>query len=607
MSDALRITDTFPGFSRDEWVAAVEKALKGKPVSKLTTKTVDGLEVEPMYHRAKGKEPLAMRADNTPWAVGQRVDNPDPVKANKQALEDLNNGSNMLVIPFSGCASARGYGIAADKDAIAKALDGVLIDIVSLRLEGAGQAAFVDYLEEKGVAPGGLCLSFGFDPLGNFASTGGVATGWAAELAETIRGLQDKGFKGPFITVDGRPYHDAGASDAQELGAVVGTIVTYVKALEENGFDTEEAFGLIDVTLSVSADQFGSISKLRALRKLWANLLDAAGVAFKALGVHAETSFAMATRLDPWVNTLRVSTAGFAAGVGGANSVCILPHTIAIGLPNALGRRIVRNLQVMLIEESNLYRVTDPAAGSGYVEDLTDQYGGAAWALFQEIFKAGGIDAALKAGLVQEVIAKSNETRNALIAKRKEALTGSSAFPNILEGDVAVDEAERTELAAAPEGEACEPLAVFRYAMPFEALRDAAKAAGEPTVFFAQLGKIAEFTARATWAKNFFEAGGIKSLSDQNFLEPGELGAAFKASGAKIACLVAADARYEEMGEEVAKELKEAGVDMLWLAGRPADIMEKLSAAGVEAYCFEGCDVLGELQNIHARLGIAQA
>ena len=614
MSDALRISDTFPGFSRDQWIAAVEKALKGQPISRISTKTVDGIEVEPLYPRAVGSSPLAMRAANAPWAIAQRVDSPDAAKANAAALNDLKNGADMLVLPFAGCASARGFGLAADKATIDKALSDVMLDLISIRLEGGvtgrvAALAFADLVAERGLDPAALAVSFGLDPIGTFASTGKMAPDWterAKAMIESIKALQDKGFKGPFITADGRPYHDAGASDSQELGAVVATIVAYVRALEKAGFDTADAFGMIDVTLSVSANQFGSIAKLRSMRQLWANLLDASGVPFRPLTIHAETSFAMTTRLDPWVNTLRVSTAGFAAGVGGANSVCILPHTVAIGLPDDLARRIVRNLQVMLIEESNLYRVTDPAAGSGYVESLTTDLGAHAWELFQAIESAGGVVEALKSGLVQDAIAKSNETRNALIAKRKLALTGSSAFPNILEGDVDVEEATPIPLAVSTEaGESCAPLTVIRYSMPFEALRDAAKAAGEPTIFFAQLGRIAEFTARATWAKNFFEAGGIKTLAEETFMEPGAIGETFKASGARITCLVAADARYEEMGEAVASELKAAGAEMVWLAGRPKDIMDALSTAGVDAFCFEGCNVLGELKTIHEKLGIA--
>ena len=427
MSEALRITETFPGYSREDWVAVVEKALKGQPLTRISAKTVDGIDINPIYERAKGKAPLAMRTANSPWGLCQRVDHPDAVKANEQILTDLENGANMLCIPFAGCASARGFGVTADKDQLIRILEDVQLHHTAVRLEGGvtgrvAAAAFADAMEHKGQKPADLNVSFGLDPIGTFASTGIMAPDWAGRadaMIQTIKELKAKGYKGPFINVDGRPYHDAGATEAQELGAVVATIVAYWRALEEAGFEAAEALGMIDVTLPVEANQFGSLAKLRAMRQLWANLLNAAGLDFIPLTIHAETSWAMMTRLDPWVNILRVTTAAFAAGVGGADSICILPHTLAIGLPDDLARRIARNLQTMLIEESNLYRVTDPAAGSGYVESLTEEIGSMAWALFQSIEKSGGMVEALKAGLLIDEIAKSNETRAKLIATRK--------------------------------------------------------------------------------------------------------------------------------------------------------------------------------------------
>jgi len=305
------------------------------------------------------------------------------------------------------------------------------------------------------------------------------------------------------------------------------------------------------------------------------------------------------------VNILRVTTATFAAGVGGADSVCILPHTLAVGLPDGLSRRITRNLQTMLLEESNLYRVTDPAAGSGFVESLTDESGAKAWALFQTIEAKGGMTEALKSGLILEEIAKSNDVRNGLIAKRRDALTGASAFPDINEADADVlDVAPLPAPDLAKEGLTCTPLKAVRLSQPYEDLRDAAKAAGTPTVFFANLGRIADYTARATWAKNFFEAGGVKALSDEGFTEADKAADAYKASGASIAAIVGPDGLYEENGEAVAKALKETGAKMVFIAGRPKDLMEALSAAGVDAYAFEGCDVLAELNKIHGVLGI---
>ncbi len=614
MSDALRIKQTFPGFSRGDWRAVAEKALKGQPLSRISTMTVDGTEIDPIYERAEGKAPLAMRASQKTWSVGQRVDHPDAAKANEQALIDLSNGTDMLVLPFAGCASARGFGLSADKDSLAKALDEVMLDLIKLRLEGGvtgrvAAAAFAEVVAERGLTASELDVSFGLDPIGTFASTGIMAPDWpgrAGAMIDTIKDLKAKGFEGPFITVDGRPYHDAGATDAQELGAVLATILAYWRALEEEGFDADEALSMFDVTLSVEANQFSSLAKVRAMRHLWARLLDASGVGFTPLTIHAETSWAMMTRLDPWVNILRVTTASFAAGVGGADSVCILPHTAALGLPDGLARRISRNLQTMLLEESNLYRVTDPAAGSGFVEDLTTETGQKAWSLFQSIEAAGGMIEALQKGSVQQAIASSNNTRDKLVATRKAALTGASAFPDIAEADVAVlDVAPVAAAEQAKDGIRCDALAPVRLAEPFEALRDAAKAAGEPSIFFANLGRIADYTARSTWAKNFFEAGGVKALSDAGYTDAGEAAAAFKASGAQVACVVGPDGLYEEHGEAMAKALREAGAKLVYIAGRPKALMETLSAAGVDAYAFESCDVLIELAKIHETLGIA--
>jgi methylmalonyl-CoA mutase len=277
-----------------------------------------------------------------------------------------------------------------------------------------------------------------------------------------------------------------------------------------------------------------------------------------------------------------------------------------LGLPDGFARRIARNLQTLLLEESNLYKVTDPAAGSGFVESLTTEIAQQAWSLFQSVEKAGGMITSLEAGLIAGWVEEAKEGRAKLLASRKNALTGASAFPDIHEEAVEV-EAVATVPAPelAKEGIHCPALKPQRLAEPYEALREAARAAGEaPSVFFANMGRIADYTARATWAKNFFEAGGVAALSDQGFDNAEAAVEAFKDSKAEITCLVGSDALYEEMGADFAKALKEAGAKMVYLAGRPKDLMDALSAAGVDAFAFEGCDVLAELSKIHAELGI---
>lgn len=187
MSEALRISDTFAASSKEDWQAVAEKALKGAPLSRIATKTADGIEVDPIYVRSEGKAPLAMRAAQAPWDVCQKVDHPDAGKANEQALIDLNNGTNMLSLPLAGSAAARGFGIKADKETLAKIFDEVLIDLIKIRFEGAvtgrtSGEAFAGLVADRGLDASKLDVAFGLDPIGTFAFSGTMAPNWAENL-----------------------------------------------------------------------------------------------------------------------------------------------------------------------------------------------------------------------------------------------------------------------------------------------------------------------------------------------------------------------------------------------------------------------------------------
>src|SRR5262249_22483843 len=231
----------------------------------------------------------------------------------------------------------------------------------------------------------------------------------------------------------------------------------------------------------------------------------------------------MMTRRDPDVNMLRTTMAVAAAGLGGADSITVLPHTAALGLPDPSARRIARNTQLILLEESNLAKVADPAAGSDALEDITSQMCAAAWSLFQEIEAAGGAWAALERGLIQGKIAAVRAQREAAVARRKDALTGTSEFPDVHEAASAVlGVAQVTAPKEAAAAVRIEPLPRIRLAAPFEALRDAsdrmlAETGARPKVFLANLGPLSAFIARATFARNFFEAGGIEALTNDGF------------------------------------------------------------------------------------------
>jgi methylmalonyl-CoA mutase len=307
---------------------------------------------------------------------------------------------------------------------------------------------------------------------------------------------------------------------------------------------------------------------------------------------------------------LRTTIAAFSAGIGGADAVAVLPFTSAIGLPDRFARRVARNAQLLLLEESNIARVADPAAGSGGIEDLTEKLCRATWALFQEIEAAGGAPAALERGLIQDEIAKVRTEHETATAHRKDVLTGTSDFPNLSEAPVQVLNAKPVPIGPPVANVKYPALVPVRLAEPYEHLRDAsdrmlAKTGARPKVFLANLGALAEFTARASFAKTFFEAGGVEATANDGFKSRDEMIAAFKASGAKLVCLCSTDAIYEREAADAAKALAQAGAAHIYLAGRPKDA-DALKAAGVGTFIFAGCDVLATLNASHNILGIRE-
>jgi methylmalonyl-CoA mutase len=613
-TDDLPLAADFPPASHDDWRKLVDGVLKGAPFEKLVGKTYDGIKIEPIYPRANGASPIAGRTAAMPWAVMQRIDHPDRAKANAQALHDLENGATGLTLVFAGANGAHGFGLEPTAEAIEKVLDGIVMDAgisIELQISRPSRMAAIhlaEHLKRKRVALGACDIRFGLDPIGACAVLGSSPYSWpeiAAALTGAIKGLAAMGFAGPFAVADGRVIHDAGGSEAQELAFVLASGVAYLRALEGAGVALEDAQSMIYARLSADADQFLTMAKFRALRLLWGRVEQACGLSPKPVFIAAETAWRMLTQRDPYVNMLRATIATFAAGVAGANAVTVLPHTLALGLPDAFARRVARNTQLILLEESNLAKVSDPAAGSGGVESLTQALCEAAWSLFQELEKAGGAFAALQQNLIQRRVAATRQVHQQNIARRKEVLTGATEFPNLHEADVAVMEAKPIQLP--PDGEAkftCDALEPMRLALPFEHLRDRSdqilKATGKrPQVFLANLGAPADFTARATFARSFFETGGIEAIDGDGFADFAALAAACKASGAALACLCSSDKIYAQQAEAAAQALQNAGAKHIYLAGRPGERETALRGAGVGDFIFAGGDTLTILQQAY--------
>lgn len=357
----LKLASEFPALCRADWMKRVEAVLKGASFEdRLVHSSADGIRLEPLYGQLAG--PRAARAAQVPWTLLQRVDHPDAARASDLALDDLANGATGLVLVSQDAATARGYGL--DPSRLARVLQGVHLHAVALRVEGGASMALAELIAREPIAPERLNVSFA---LGNSAD--------AAELAR-------RGFTGPYMEADGRAWHEQGATEAQELGATLATAVATLRSLETlNDLHLVRSVG---ITLAANQDMFATLAKFRAIRLLWRRVLDAAGLPDAPLRLHAETSWRMMATKDPHTNILRATAAVFGAGLGGADSITVLPFSLAQGLPNAFARRVARNVQNVLAEESNLWRVADPALGAGYIETYTQGLCEAAWKVFQD-------------------------------------------------------------------------------------------------------------------------------------------------------------------------------------------------------------------------------
>lgn len=619
----------FPPADEDAWLAQVDKVLRGKPFESLLSRTDDGITVAPLYTRAAapgaldeagfpGADPFTRGAHAAPrphgaWDIRSRVDHPDPTEANRRALQDLERGVTSLTVRWDSGTD------------LAAVLDGVHLELAPIHLDAgvdaaAAAAALEALWEQRGLDPSQRAGGDGWDPVGVLAGRGGdpgAVRDSIAAMAEAAARTAAERRNVRAVTIDATPVVEAGGSEGQELAHLLSTGAAYLRAMAAAGMDVDAACGQIEVVLAADADFFATVAKLRAARRLWSAMTAACGASepARAMALHVRTARRMLTVRDPWVNLLRVTAATFAAGIGGADGItaatydALLADSAATGGGNSedLGRRMARNTQLLLQEESNLGRVLDPAGGSWFVESLTDELADVAWKLFGELEADGGMPGVLVDGSLAARVATVRDARLADVARRRRPLTGVSEFPNL---------GEERRAAAAPEptdgpGPLLPPI---RWAERFEALRDASDAhldaTGErPSVFLVNLGPVAEHTARATFARNLFEAGGIAAVTSERggttgFADAAEAVEDVKAAGARVACLCSSDDRYAQQSTEVAAALKAAGVELVLLAGAPGDRREAEAAAGVDRWIHVGVDVLEVLEELHAVLGV---
>jgi methylmalonyl-CoA mutase len=493
---------------------------------RLARTTLDGIQVTPL---GTPEDTGDLTTQGRPGRLGA-WDVRTRARTNDEALDDLAHGATSLWVD-------------ADVDSLAALLDGVLLDLAPVVLATPSAArALVNLARERGQTL--------------HAETNLGASALDEQAVDVARLAVEAGIRG--VVVDATTVHDLGASDAQELGYALAVGTAYLRAAEAAGLATADAFGVLEFRYAATDEQFPTIAKLRAARRLWTRVAEICAEPAAEQRQHAVTSRPMLSRYDPWVNILRATIAVFAAGVGGADAVTVVPFDSPLGVPDTLGRRIARNTSSLLIAESHVAAVIDPAGGAHAVERLTDDLARAGWAEFQRIEESGGVAAALADGSVAARIAEVVARRDEQVARRTRPITGLSEFPQLGE--------------TLPERDADPDVdAVRRYGATFEALRD--EPAARP-VFVATLGTVAEHTARAMFATNLLAAGGIAVESAAGH------------DGQPVVCVCGTDAAYAEHGAEVAAVLRDGGADWVIVAGRPTDWSDDSCALGVDAVAF---------------------
>ena len=612
----LDLAGDFPPADREQWRSLVAAVLAksgvepgdGRPEDALSYRSYDGLTIAPLYTAEDLPDGVGLDAAGVPgeppfvrgstarrsaWDIRQRVSEPDPATANRAVLAELAGGASSIWLQLGSVAG--GPPVAS----LAEVLDGVYLELAPVALEAGAETeaaaeALLRLAGDRGLAPAEIAGTLGADPIGQAARTGTTPDlGMLTRLAESVAGF-------PALlpaTVDATVYSEAGGTDSDELAISIAVGVAYLRALTEAGLGIDAALAQLEFRYAVSADQWSSMAKLRAGRRIWDRVAELCGAAAGSRGQrqHAVTAEVTLTRRDPWVNLLRATVGCFAAAVAGAQAITVAPFDSAAGLPDDFGRRIARNTQAILHDESSLARVLDPGGGSWYLESLTEQLAEAAWAKFTAIERAGGAVAALESGALAGMLEAGWQPRRDNIARRRDPITGVSEFAMPAEAPLS-----RRPHPPRPAG----GLPRLRYAEPFEALRDRSDAqlaatGARPRAFLAAFGPVPAHSGRLAFAANLLAAGGIEAVAGTG--EPDDLVAAFQASGTSLALLCSSDRQYAEQAGPLAARFKAAGAVEVWIAGPPTLVQ---SEAGIDAAVFTGCDAVAALESMLRVLGV---
>lgn len=626
------LADGFDPVPFDEWSDA---ATRGDENLALMTLLENGVEAKWLYtpEDAIAADPSGLPGQapftrgtraGRHWQIRQEQTNPELTKANREILEDLNGGVTEITLRFGD----DGIPI-TNLDQLSEVLDGVYLDLARVALEaGASAPAAAGLLKklwrENGISPDVALGSFRYDPLGTLARTGTLPSSpeQALEAAASLAADTAREWpKAGALAVDTGIYVEAGATAGWELGIAIATGVEYLRAAAAAGLEPADAAAQIEFTLAVGPDQFLEMAKFRAIRRLWARVLEESGVeeAARFSPTYGTTSARMITAVDPWVNMLRATTAAFAAGTGGADGVTVTPFDRMIGQPGDLGRRIARNTQIILQDESSLGRIADPLAGSWYGEELTDEVAKAGWERFREIEREGGALAALRSGLIATTLAGLADEREDDLNHRRRVMTGINEFPLLGDDGTDPQKVDRpigsgdplAELEGAVIGETFSlPALNPRHdSTPFEKMRRSAqeheeKGGDRPQIYLACMGSIASHVNFANWAKSFFEVAGVETVPSGALESNEDQAKTFSDGGFELVAICAGRNQTPEDVADLVVKLRDAGAKYIYMVNSTPELNEAATEAGADELVRNGVNLSEVLTATLGRLGV---
>ncbi|MCR4658917.1 MAG: methylmalonyl-CoA mutase small subunit [Bacteroidales bacterium] len=616
-----KLFSEFPPVPTEKWEEAIIKDLKGADYEKkLVWKTLEGFKVKP-YYRAEDLEGLdyldtnpnqqpytrGKQAERNVWDIRQNITEPDPAKANAIALDAVKRGATSLGLCVKNVASVADMGVL---------LKGLNLNDVKINFCCSSDylqtlQLFVDYTKQAGMDLAKIKGSCDFDMFRYALKHGRFHRGEQADL-EAAKALVEfaksnlPGFR--VLTVHGSFIHNAGSNTVQELGFALAAANEMVARLADLGVSATDVAATLVLQFATGGNYFMEIAKIRAARLLWSKIIEqykpTCDCAYRVF-IATESAIWNKSVYDPYVNMLRTTTETMSAAIAGADSIAVTPFDVAYKDTDDFGYRIARNQQLLLKEESYFDKIVDPAAGSYYIENLTNSIAHYAWDQFLAVENHGGFAKAIREGFVQAEVERTAAQRDSDIATRRTTILGTNQYPNLIETMASkIERKQQCGCCCEAEGTEIKTLRQYRGAEAFEQLRLATERSGRrPKVFLLTYGNLTMRKARSGFATNFFGVAGYEIIDNPGFKSAEEGAQAALKAGADVVVLCSSDDEYAEITETVCRELK-GKVKSIVLAGYPKDMVETYKGYGVDEFIHIKTNVLECLRGFQKLFGI---